>query len=99
VADHRTLIRVLTLTTVLGCAGLAIVVERSARRDVAYGAQYATSPDSAVRTRAAYHAAHGQLLLDQRWSLRGHGTLSVLGILAGGVALAAAARLGQGGRS
>jgi hypothetical protein len=91
------LARALTLAAVLGCAALTVLVEWSARRDVATGQRYATHPDSAIRASAAYHAAHGQRLLDARWSLRGHGTLGVLGILAGGVAMGAALRL-RGGR-
>jgi hypothetical protein len=88
-----TLLRIITLTSVLGCAGFAVAAEYLARRDVTYSAYYATHPDSGVRERAAFHGAQAQLLLDQRWSLRGHGTLGVLGILAGGAALVAAGRL------
>jgi hypothetical protein len=93
----QTLIRVITLAAILGCAALSVLVEWSARRNVDFGRRYASSPDSAVRASAAYHGAQGQLVLDERWSLRGHGTLGVAGILAGGAALAAALRL-QGAR-
>ncbi len=89
---NHPLIRALTLTTVLGCAGLSVLTERSARRDVAYGRWAATQPDSATRASGAYHAAHAQQLLEHRWSLRGHGTLGILGVLAGGVALASSLR-------
>ena len=89
---NHPLVRALTLATVLGCAGLSVLTERAARRDVAYGRWAATQTDSATRAVGAYHAAHAQQLLDHRWSLRGHGTLGVLGVLAGGIALAASLR-------
>jgi hypothetical protein len=86
--DHP-LVRALTIASILGCAGLSVMAEQYARRDLAYARWASTQPDSTMRASAAYHAANSQRLLDARWSLRGHGTLGVLGVVAGGTALAA----------
>jgi len=86
--DHP-LVRALTIATILGCAGLSVLAEQYARRDLAYARWAATQSDSATAASGAYHGANAQRLLDTRWSLRGHGTLGVLGVVAGGTALAA----------
>ena len=88
--------RVLGVLLVLVAAGLGLGREWAIRRDLRYAEAIAprveTSGDSAMRASVAYHEGNARAAARARWSLLGHGTLGVAGVLAGIVMLAAAGR-------
>ena len=88
--------RVVGVLLVLVAAALSLGQEWAIRRDLGYaaavGPRVDVAGDSAMRASIAYHVANARAAERARWSLLGHGTLGVAGVLAGVAILATARR-------
>ena len=88
--------RVIGVLLVLVAAALSLGHEWTIRRDLGYaaavGPRVDAAGDSAMRASIAYHAANARAAGRARWSPLGHGTLGVVGVIAGLAILATTRR-------
>ena len=88
--------RLIGVLLVLLAAGLGLGQEWALRRDLSYAAAIApridASGNSEMRASVAYHEANARAAARARWSLLGHGTLGVAGVLIGMAIIATARR-------
>ena len=79
--------RVLGILLIVAAAALGLGREWAIHRDLRFAEaiepQLQETGDSTARASVAYHAANARAAERARWTLLGHGTLGVAGVLAG----------------